>query len=207
MPESIERFVGEYEFLSNMYIIRPIVLSHEGEKYAFQSSEALYILSKLPFSHEWATFCSDHSREPKKLKVLYRNYKHLERPDWNDVKLDVMLRCLMIKFDVESYSGAFPLVDADGNDLVLNRLHDFSSRYLLRKKLINTGNRMIIEGNTWGDIFWGKSLQTMYGENWLGRLLMFVRAILEYEAAERKKSSESSLGFDYSKYLESFDDA
>jgi N-glycosidase YbiA len=55
-------------------------------------------------------------------------------------------------------------------------------RMLLRKKfehpvladmLLETGDAELIEGNTWGDTFWGQCGGR--GENWLGRLLMQVR--------------------------------
>ncbi len=68
------------------------------------------------------------------------------RSDWESVKLDVMLNLLRQKFS----SGE------------------------LRSKLIATGNTELIEGNTWGDRFWG--VCDGRGENHLGKLLMKVRA-------------------------------
>lgn len=67
------------------------------------------------------------------------------RTDWEKVKLDVMLALLRNKF-------------LDKN---------------LREKLLATGDSMLIEGNTWGDTFWGMCGDS--GENHLGRLLMQVR--------------------------------
>lgn len=43
----------------------------------------------------------------------------------------------------------------------------------LRTKLLATGDAELIEGNTWGDRFWGVCKGE--GLNWLGRLLMQVR--------------------------------
>lgn len=43
----------------------------------------------------------------------------------------------------------------------------------LRQKLLSTGSEELIEGNTWGDTFWGVCKGS--GQNWLGRILMFVR--------------------------------
>jgi ribA/ribD-fused uncharacterized protein len=43
----------------------------------------------------------------------------------------------------------------------------------LKKKLIDTGNVDLIEGNTWGDTFWGQV--DGKGENKLGKLLMKIR--------------------------------
>lgn len=45
--------------------------------------------------------------------------------------------------------------------------------------LVDTGDAMLIEGNTWHDQFWGDcecpKHKAQAGENWLGRLLMLVR--------------------------------
>jgi ribA/ribD-fused uncharacterized protein len=47
----------------------------------------------------------------------------------------------------------------------------------LADKLTATGACELIEGNYWGDAFWGKTdLGNGPGENWLGRLLMQVRS-------------------------------
>lgn len=67
------------------------------------------------------------------------------REDWEEVKLDIMEGLLRQKFVV---SG-------------------------LREQLIATGNEDLVEGNTWGDCFWGVCRGK--GENHLGRLLMEIR--------------------------------
>ena len=43
----------------------------------------------------------------------------------------------------------------------------------LGNKLLETGNQELVEGNTWGDIFWG--VCNGKGQNWLGKILMMVR--------------------------------
>lgn len=49
----------------------------------------------------------------------------------------------------------------------------------LRAKLLATGTQTLVEGNQWGDTFWGASWdrdhKALYGENWLGRILMSIR--------------------------------
>ena len=45
----------------------------------------------------------------------------------------------------------------------------------LRDKLLATGDALLIEGNTWGDDFFGFDLIEGRGENHLGRILMQVR--------------------------------
>lgn len=50
-----------------------------------------------------------------------------------------------------------------------------------RDQLLATGGVELIEGNDWGDAFWG--VCGGYGQNWLGVLLMLVRSELAYKAA------------------------
>lgn len=69
------------------------------------------------------------------------------RDDWEGVKVAVMRGCLFWKFCVT--------------------LHP-----ILCEKLLATEDEELVEGNTWGDTFWGVDARTMKGENWLGRLLM-----------------------------------
>tara|TARA_Y100001934_G_C12339097_1_gene769180 strand:- start:906 stop:1529 length:624 start_codon:yes stop_codon:yes gene_type:complete len=45
----------------------------------------------------------------------------------------------------------------------------------LRKKLLETEDACLMEGNTWGDTFFGFDLNTGHGENNLGQILMYVR--------------------------------
>jgi ribA/ribD-fused uncharacterized protein len=54
---------------------------------------------------------------------------------------------------------------------------------VLKSMLIATGNRKLIEGNTWGDTFWGVCRGE--GANWLGRLLEQVRTEKLAERAVR----------------------
>lgn len=49
----------------------------------------------------------------------------------------------------------------------------FAPGSLLAQRLHLTGNAELIEGNTWGDTFWGR--YNGVGENHLGRLLMEIR--------------------------------
>jgi ribA/ribD-fused uncharacterized protein len=67
------------------------------------------------------------------------------REGWEEIKLGVMLHCLHAKFRNPE----------------------------LAAQLLATGDQELIEGNTWGDRYWGVCNGT--GENHLGRLLMQVR--------------------------------
>lgn len=74
-------------------------------------------------------------------------------PNWEYDKVDIMARLLQQKF-------------ADDPDL--------------RARLLATGDDELVEGNTWGDMFWGVDLKPNsktfgYGANMLGILLMDLR--------------------------------
>lgn len=51
----------------------------------------------------------------------------------------------------------------------------------LRDKLLDTGEYQIIEGNTWGDTYWGVDAATGVGRNVLGNIIMLVRSELRLE--------------------------
>ena len=70
----------------------------------------------------------------------------LETPKWDAVKEPLMLELLRYKFGVRS-----PMAS----------------------RLLSTGDAEIVEGNTWGDTYWG--VYRGRGENRLGKLLMQVR--------------------------------
>jgi predicted NAD-dependent protein-ADP-ribosyltransferase YbiA (DUF1768 family) len=56
----------------------------------------------------------------------------------------------------------------------------------MAEKLLATGDRMLIEGNTWGDRRWGcvqAQDGTWRGRNWLGEILMQVREELRSDTA------------------------
>jgi ribA/ribD-fused uncharacterized protein len=49
----------------------------------------------------------------------------------------------------------------------------------LAQKLVETGNAELVEGNNWGDTFWGQC-PLGNGENMLGKLLMKVRSEIRH---------------------------
>lgn len=53
----------------------------------------------------------------------------------------------------------------------------FTTNRELRAKLLATGDARLIEGNTWGDTYWG--VCNGRGENWLGKILEEVREYLK----------------------------
>jgi ribA/ribD-fused uncharacterized protein len=150
MPD-IDRFVGRYFFLSNFYPCRP-------------GSIRLPIAHCGEDSRYWPTTehayqaAKTHDPEerlrifsidaPGKVKRLGTQVKL--RSDWELIKQEVMLNLLMQKF-------------ADPQ---------------LREKLLRTNDARLIEGNAWGDTYWGQV--DGVGENHLGRLLETVRHQLQH---------------------------
>lgn len=70
------------------------------------------------------------------------------RGDWEDVKIPLMRAIVRAKFEQHPY---------------------------LAKRLMETGNKPLYEGNYWHDLFWGVDMKTREGRNELGRILMALR--------------------------------
>jgi ribA/ribD-fused uncharacterized protein len=68
-------------------------------------------------------------------------------PDWEQLRVEVMLNVVRTKFACHRSLG---------------------------RQLSDTGEELLQEDNTWGDSFWGTV--GSHGENWLGRILMHIRA-------------------------------
>jgi len=136
----IARFENEYWFLSNFY---PVAVEWDGKVYP--STEHAYQAAKT--LDEYSRMVIRQAPTPGQAKKLGRNV--VLRPDWEQIKFDVMLGLLRQKF-------------ASGSHLA--------------EQLLATGTVKLEESNTWGDRIWGT--YKGIGQNWLGRLLMQVRAEL-----------------------------
>lgn len=68
------------------------------------------------------------------------------RPDWEQIKIGIMSALVLKKFE-------------DNKELA--------------NKLLDTGDKVLEEGNNWGDTFWGTV--NGQGQNMLGKILMTVR--------------------------------
>jgi N-glycosidase YbiA len=137
---TIDRFSGEYRFLSNFW---PCEIKYEGKTYpstehAYQAAKTLDIKERNKIRD---------AKTPGDAKRLGR--KITLRSDWESVKLQVM------------------------ENLVRQKFFDNPK---LGKKLIDTGEQELIEGNTWGDKVWGQV--NGVGQNHLGKILMKVRQSL-----------------------------
>jgi ribA/ribD-fused uncharacterized protein len=148
----ITSFSGRHRFLSNFYPV-DVVLFHKewgdsGEHERFYPTvEHAYHAAKTT-DQELRQLISEINRNrPQDAKAVGRKL-HL-RPDWEQIKLEVMLELLRSKF----------------------------CSYPCRELLLQTDDAELIEGNWWGDTFWG--VCNGVGENHLGRLLMQVRTELK----------------------------
>ncbi|MCY4013451.1 MAG: NADAR family protein [Gammaproteobacteria bacterium] len=135
-PKCIDRFIGEYAFLSNFHRASFAWAGVEWTtaEHAFQASKTL----------------DDEQRERVRIARSPGAAKRLGRrvdlrPDWEDVKDDLMLEVLEAKYAVPE----------------------------LRAGLLATGDAVLIEGNTWGDRYWG--VCDGRGRNQLGVTLMRIR--------------------------------
>lgn len=132
----IDSFRGEYRFLSNFWYAKTVYKGIE-----FPTSEHAYQAAKSSDERMWRYFATlETPGEAKKCGKMIDC-----RPDWEEVRVDIMLKLLQFKFSDVS----------------------------LMDKLVATGDAEIIEGNVWHDVFWGVCRGV--GENRLGILLMGVR--------------------------------
>jgi len=91
------------------------------------------------------------SKSPAEAKRLGKKVPLYD--DWEELKVKIMFELLWRKF---------------------------SDHPRLKEKLVNTGKVILIEGNNWGDRFWGAVFTDygLVGNNVLGKLLMMIRKIL-----------------------------
>ena len=136
MPKRLDRFADKYALLSN-FRRAPFVwtaVERATAEHAFQASKTLD-------KRQQGLIRSANS--PGAAKRLGRRVDL--RPDWEDVKDDLMRSILEAKFEVPE----------------------------LRDALLATDDADLVEGNTWGDTYWG--VCDGEGRNQLGLTLMRIR--------------------------------
>ena len=112
--------------------------------YAFPSSENAYQYAKIAPDERTDKDVSDFQFCTAG-QSKRKGQKVKIRDDWSAVKLEVMEEILRSKFEDD----------------------------LLRWRLCETAPQEIVEGNTWGDVFWG--VCDGKGSNHLGKILMKIR--------------------------------
>jgi ribA/ribD-fused uncharacterized protein len=94
------------------------------------------------------------ARTPHRAAEIGRERSRPLRPDWNEVKDDVMRRAVRRKFETHPE---------------------------IRAILLGTGDEQLVEATT-GDYYWGQGTEGT-GRNMLGQILMELRAALRAEGA------------------------
>lgn len=147
----IDKFDGEFSFLSNFYVFDPpitvtlnalnatgnVTLTVNNTEAAYQAGK-----SKEPLKYQ--------NMSPKEAKKAGRHERmsKLERDQWDNYKkLILMKQLLKLKFDKNHPD--------------------------LQQKLIATYPEELVEGNYWHNTYWG--VCEGVGENHLGQLLMGIR--------------------------------
>lgn len=142
---AIKEFQKEYRWLSNFPDCEVVLdgLTYRSVEYAYQAAKTLIMSER---AHIIAAGYAGEAKRRGKLVT--------KRPDWEQIKLQVM------------------------EDLLRQK---FSQKYF-RDKLLATGDQELIEGNSWHDVFYGvcngkckKGPHSSYGDNHLGKLIMKIR--------------------------------
>jgi ribA/ribD-fused uncharacterized protein len=153
----INSFSGRWTFLSNFY---PCKILHQGITYP--SNEHYYVAMKINDDQmiNGQFYPKSDVREliarvstPGQVKRFGRTLKI--RKDWDDIKLSVMEWGIREKFKDSK----------------------------LQEMLLQTGDVELVEGNTWGDTYWG--VCGGKGDNNLGKLLMKIRDEIRGEQNKR----------------------
>lgn len=144
----INEFSGDYNFLSNFYILDNYIY-YNG--YYFKSTEHAYQASKIDPSlpnEAYNILISKFTNDTKLTsgQAKRAGKKCIIRPDWDEVKDSTMYEINYLKY---------------------------TSNPDLSKRLIDTNNAELIEGNTWKDTYWG--VYKGKGLNKLGKILMRIR--------------------------------
>lgn len=114
----------------------------------YPSVEHAYMAHKAPEDKDWQALCQNKTIHPSIIKRFSRNVQLVDQ--WGTQRLIVMIECIRAKF--------------------------FQNKYLA-EALLDTGDEQLVEGNTWGDTFWG--VCDGKGDNYLGKILMETRKELK----------------------------
>lgn len=151
----INDFHGQHFFLSNFY---PRSFSYDSPRFGrwvATTGEHAYQAEKAESLEDFQAIMSYAT--PGGAKRAGR--KVTMRPDWEEVKFEIMWNVLWYKFQ---------------------------ESHFMRRNLLETGDELLVEGNTWHDNVWGDcscpKCADIKGQNWLGECLMALRWILRGSA-------------------------
>lgn len=140
--KELDSFQGKYRFLSNFWPCKILYKDHTyiSTEHAYQAAKAIN-----KEDHDYVA----NAKTAAATKKAGRNVT--VRNDWDQVKDQVMLDVVRLKFQIPE----------------------------LREALLETMDAELIEGNTWGDTYWG--VCGGIGQNKLGKILMQIRAEYKQE--------------------------
>jgi len=133
-------------------------------RYPFEYNGLIFKTSEHAYQYEKAVLEDEkysilQSDTASECKIL--GHKCMMVDNWNNIKFDTMYRILKAKFSAEK----------------------------LKIKLLETGDRILVEQNYWHDNIWGncvcKKCITKEGSNNLGKILMRIRAELKYKVLNK----------------------
>lgn len=150
MTYVIPKFENEWFFLSN-FSEHPVTFDSPWGELRFKTSEAAFQAAKYkamdprdPTAIKKYVRAVLEAPTPNQTKYLGRSVS-IDIAKWNEIRVECMREVVFQKF--------LPTGMSD--------------------KLLSTGHAMLVEGNTWGDTFWGRV--NGKGYNMLGSILMEVR--------------------------------
>lgn len=154
-------FRGSYRWMSNFWRVPGLT----AYGIPCPTVEHAYVIAKIaPDRSDRMALAREIASLPSPADAKRRGRRIELRPDWEDVKGDMMATLLARKF-------------APGT--------------AMSEKLSATGRRPIFELNTWGDVEWGVIAladgDTLKGRNLMGRLLETRRAALMNEPEQLRK--------------------
>lgn len=151
----IPEFTGPHYFLSNFYAHEQYFTTAD-QPLRMATAEHVFQAAK----HKALDMDTDgkvayvvkvaSAKTPTEARKIGKSVKGLDVAKWDEMKIPVMREILLSKF-------ADPA---------------------LEKKLKDTGDAMLVEGNTWGDTFWGRCDKKGY--NMLGVILMEIRGYYRF---------------------------
>jgi ribA/ribD-fused uncharacterized protein len=156
-PDVIPTFTDDFYWLSNFFVA-PVEIEMFGNRMRFHSSEAAYQAGKTWVSKETEVDTKAYlmllanEKDPGKSKKIARAMR-IDAKQWDKIKDEHMRKVVFAKF-------------LQNPDLCAN--------------LLDTGTAMLVEGNTWGDKYWGRV--DGKGLNRLGAILMEVRGYWVFNA-------------------------
>jgi ribA/ribD-fused uncharacterized protein len=146
----VPKFEGNHFFLSNFYEFPVEYPVHDQIKVLRTNEHAFQAAKYKAMDEDWPLKQAEYfesvvkAKTPGEAKGLGRKVK-IDAAKWDSIKIDVMREVCWNKFKDES----------------------------MKALLLSTGPAMLVEGNTWGDKFWGRC--DGHGYNMLGVILMEIR--------------------------------